>query len=166
MIKVFFDLTCCFILVGNSFMWHQPCQRCKYTGGHSKTRYIEKLYSHSCRITFKRSESARERRTALYIKAINNNNSGCTCLVQIHHFAWCNESCAWCGGCLAWYSGYVFLLLFFYAQNNRSVVFWFAFALLRGTLNRFCSVQWMFLPDTVTVFACLVQSVFPFVCLV
>ena len=136
MIKVF-DLTCCFILDGNSFMCHQPCQRCKYTGGHSKTRYIKKLYSHSCRITFKRSESARERRIALCIKATNNNNSGCTCLVQNHHFAWCNESCAWYDGCLAWYSGYVFLLLYFnFMPRTIDLLF-------SGLLLPFCTVRWI-----------------------
>ena len=32
---------------GSSFLWHQPCQRCKYTtfGGYSKTRY-KKLTTH------------------------------------------------------------------------------------------------------------------------
>ena len=59
---------------GSSFMWHQPCQRCKYTtsvdiqpkNNNNKTRYKKKAV-HSCRITYDRSESvARERRTAAY----------------------------------------------------------------------------------------------------
>ena len=49
---------------GSSFMWHQPCQCCKYTTSvDSKTRYKA---IHSCRITCERNESARERRIALY----------------------------------------------------------------------------------------------------
>ena len=53
-----------------SFMWHQPCQRCKYTTSvdiqkqqqtnkqtNKKTRY---KVSHSCRTTCERSESAQE----------------------------------------------------------------------------------------------------------
>ena len=53
----------------SSFLWHQPCQRCKYTTSVDiqKTRYKKAI--HSCRITCERSESARERRIA-----INNNN--------------------------------------------------------------------------------------------
>ena len=50
---------------GSSFMWHQPCQRCKYTTSVD----IQKLALkdiHSCRITCERSESARRRRIALY----------------------------------------------------------------------------------------------------
>ena len=51
---------------GSSFTWHQPCQRCKSLfGDYLKTRY-KKLVMHSCRITCERSESARERRIALY----------------------------------------------------------------------------------------------------
>ena len=44
---------------GCSFMWHQPCQRCKYTTSVDiqKTRYKA---SHSCRTTCERSESAQE----------------------------------------------------------------------------------------------------------
>ena len=49
---------------GNSFMWHQTCQRCKYTTSLWKKRKREAI--HSCRITCERSESARERRIALY----------------------------------------------------------------------------------------------------
>ena len=53
-------------LDSSSFMWHQPCQRCKYT---TSSRWIFKnallKASHSCRITCKRSESARERRVTL-----------------------------------------------------------------------------------------------------
>ena len=52
---------------GSSFMWHQPCQRCKYTTSvdTQKTRY-KKLVTLVSRITCERSESARERRIALY----------------------------------------------------------------------------------------------------
>ena len=44
---------------GCSFMWHQPCQRCKYTTlvDIQKTRYKA---IHSCRTTCERSESAQE----------------------------------------------------------------------------------------------------------
>jgi len=44
---------------GCSFMWHQLCQRCKYTTSVDiqKTRYKA---SHSCRTTCERSESAQE----------------------------------------------------------------------------------------------------------
>ena len=38
----------------------------------SKTRYKKKKLFHSCRITCERSESAQQRRIALYKKAINN----------------------------------------------------------------------------------------------
>ena len=36
----------------SSFMWHQPCQRCKYTTSVDiqKTRYKKKRASHSCRM--------------------------------------------------------------------------------------------------------------------
>ena len=51
---------------GSRFMWHQPCQHCKYTTSVDiKKRAIKKAI-HSCRITFERSESALERRIALY----------------------------------------------------------------------------------------------------
>ena len=60
---------------GSSFMWHQPCQRCKYTTSvdSQKTRY--KKASHSCRITSERSESALESGEKHYIsdhQSINN----------------------------------------------------------------------------------------------
>ena len=50
---------------GSSFMWHQPCQRCKYT---TSVIFHKTLYKaiHSCRITCEHSEPARERRIALY----------------------------------------------------------------------------------------------------
>ena len=50
---------------GSSFMWHQPCHRCKYsTSVDIQKRAVKKLLTHakSC----ERSESARERRIALY----------------------------------------------------------------------------------------------------
>ena len=45
---------------GSTFMWHQPCQRCKYTTSvviQNKNK-IKKCYkaSHSCRTTCERSE--------------------------------------------------------------------------------------------------------------
>ena len=51
---------------GSSFMWHQPCQRCKYTTSVDiqKRPIIKDI--HSCRITCERTESARERRIAQY----------------------------------------------------------------------------------------------------
>ena len=52
-------------LSGSRFLWHQPCQRCKYTTSVDiQKRAIKTI--HSCRITCERSESARERRIALY----------------------------------------------------------------------------------------------------
>ena len=52
---------------GCSFMWHQPCQRCKYTTSVDiqKTRYKS---SHSCRTTCERSESAQESGEHRYIR--------------------------------------------------------------------------------------------------
>ena len=49
-----------------SFMWHQPCKRCKNTTSVDiqKTHYKA---SHSCRTTRKRSESAQESREWRYI---------------------------------------------------------------------------------------------------
>ena len=52
-------------LSGRRFLWHQPCQHCKYTTSVDiQKRAIKTI--HSCRITCERSESARERRIALY----------------------------------------------------------------------------------------------------
>ena len=52
-------------LSGSRFLWHHPCQRCKYTTSVDiQKRAIKTI--HSCRITCERSESARERRIALY----------------------------------------------------------------------------------------------------
>ena len=51
---------------GSSFMWHPPCQRCKYTTSVYIQKRAVKKASHSCRITCERSESARERRIALF----------------------------------------------------------------------------------------------------
>ena len=51
---------------GSSFMWHQPCQCCNYTTSVDIPKRAIKKASHSCKITCERSESARERRTALY----------------------------------------------------------------------------------------------------
>ena len=50
---------------GSSFMWHQPCQRCKYTTSVDIQKRAKKAI-HSCRITCERSESARKWRIALY----------------------------------------------------------------------------------------------------
>ena len=69
---------------GSSFMWHQPCQRCKYTTSVDiqKTRH-KKLVTHFCGRKAKRSvelharaltQSARERRITLYIKKIKSNH--------------------------------------------------------------------------------------------
>ena len=52
-------------LSGSRFLWHQPCQRCKYTTSVDIQKCAIKTI-HSCRIICERSESARERRTALY----------------------------------------------------------------------------------------------------
>ena len=49
---------------GCSFMWHQPCQRYKYTTSvdiQNETKMCYKA-SHSCRTTCERSESAQESR--------------------------------------------------------------------------------------------------------
>ena len=52
---------------GSSFMWHQPCQRCKYTTlVDIKTLKNTIKASHLCRITCECSESAREWRIAVY----------------------------------------------------------------------------------------------------
>ena len=55
-------------LCGSRFLWHQPCKRFKYTTSVDiQKRAIKKIKNiHSCRITYERSESARERRIALY----------------------------------------------------------------------------------------------------
>ena len=50
---------------GSSFMWHQPCQRCKYTTLVDIKKHAIKAI-HSCSITCERGESALERRIALY----------------------------------------------------------------------------------------------------
>ena len=48
-------------------MWHQPCQRCKYTTSVDIQKCaIKTKTSRLCRTTCERNESARERRTALY----------------------------------------------------------------------------------------------------
>ena len=51
---------------GSSFMWHQPCQCCKYTTSVDIQKGTIKKASHSCRITCERSETVQERRIALY----------------------------------------------------------------------------------------------------
>ena len=55
-------------------MWHQPCQRCKYTTSVDIQNAILTAIR-SCRITCERSESARERRTALYKSDQKHNNT-------------------------------------------------------------------------------------------
>ena len=65
------EVTWCMYVVhtgGSSFMWHQQCQRCKYTTSvdiQNSLIYIH-TYTHSCRITHERGESSRQRRIALY----------------------------------------------------------------------------------------------------
>ena len=56
-------------LSGSRLLWHQPCQRCKYTTSVDIQKRAIKTV-HSCRITCERSESARERRIALYKKRL------------------------------------------------------------------------------------------------
>ena len=59
-------------------MWHQPCQRWKYTTWVDIDKcaiIIYKRASHTCRIACEHSESTRERRIALYIKSINNRRN-------------------------------------------------------------------------------------------
>ena len=51
--------------VGSSFMWHQPCQHCKYTNLVNIQKRTIKA-SHSCRITCEHSASAQEQRIVLY----------------------------------------------------------------------------------------------------
>ena len=52
---------------GSSFMWHQPCQRCKCTTLVVHLKCYEKIVTrNSCRITCECSESARGRRIVLY----------------------------------------------------------------------------------------------------
>ena len=45
----------------SSFMWHQPCQHCKYTTLVDIKNMHYKKAVHSCRITCEHSESAQER---------------------------------------------------------------------------------------------------------
>ena len=53
---------------GCSFMWHQPCQRCKYTTSVDiQKRAIKKKASHSCSTICERSESAQESGEQRYI---------------------------------------------------------------------------------------------------
>ena len=59
---------------GSSFMWHQPCQRCKYTTSVDiqKARYkklVTHVESHASAVSL--LESGEQR----YIKAIDNNNN-------------------------------------------------------------------------------------------
>ena len=67
---------------GSSFMWHQPCQRCKYTATSVDIHKRAIKSSHSCRITCERSESARERRIALYKS--NHQHHHCIMVVRLH----------------------------------------------------------------------------------
>ena len=64
--------------VGSSFMWHQPCPRCKYTASvYIQKGVINKLV-HSCRITCECSESVQGRMIALYKSCqqlVNNQHS-------------------------------------------------------------------------------------------
>ena len=57
----------------SSFMWHQPCQRCKYTASVDIQKHAIKSYSHSRRIKCERIESARERKIALYRSSHHNH---------------------------------------------------------------------------------------------
>ena len=50
---------------GSSFMWHQPCQCCKYTTSVDIQKCTMKT-SHLCRIACEGNESAQEWRIALY----------------------------------------------------------------------------------------------------
>ena len=45
---------------GSSFVWHQPCQRCKYTTSVDIQKRTIKKDGHSCRITCERNESAQK----------------------------------------------------------------------------------------------------------
>ena len=69
-------------------MWHQPCQRCKYTtsGGYSKTRY-KKLVTHveslvpnmllaSEDIKQKQNERTNERRIAVIVQELCESRGG------------------------------------------------------------------------------------------
>ena len=50
-----------------SCTWQQPCQRCKYTTSvNTEKCAIKKTPRNSCRITCERSETAPERKIALY----------------------------------------------------------------------------------------------------
>ena len=50
----------------SSFMWHQPCQRCKYTTFVDIQKLAIKKAVHSCRITCEHNGFAWDRRIALY----------------------------------------------------------------------------------------------------
>ena len=65
---------------GSSFMWHQLCQRCKYTISVDIEKGGTRNAIHSCRITCQRSASARERKIALY-KGSNNKTT-------VYHRRW------------------------------------------------------------------------------
>ena len=53
---------------GSSFMWHQPCQRCKYTTSVDIQKRAIKLFTHV------ESHASAMSLLESYIKAINNNN--------------------------------------------------------------------------------------------
>ena len=61
-------------MAGSSFMWHQLCQRCKYTtGGYLKTRYktlVTHVESHTSAVSLLESEAQG------YVKAINKYDPG------------------------------------------------------------------------------------------
>ena len=50
---------------GSSFMWHQPCQRCKYTTSVDIQKRAIIKGIHSCRITRERSECSRAEKSAI-----------------------------------------------------------------------------------------------------
>ena len=65
------------------FMWHQPCQRCKYTTSVDIQKNALRKASHSWRITCECSESAQERRIVLYKwSSINQSKRRQSCSSQ------------------------------------------------------------------------------------
>ena len=64
------------------FMWHQPCQCCKYTTLVDIQKRAIKKASHSCRITCEHSESAREWTIALY-KSDQQQQKGLDCVLFV-----------------------------------------------------------------------------------
>ena len=60
---------------GSSLMWHQPCQRCKYTTSVDIQKRAIRSYLHIYAESHASAVSLLESGEQRYIKAINNNNN-------------------------------------------------------------------------------------------